>query len=123
MENWLLPIFITVTGSAGKTRESLSAQLEDHGFVVDVWEDKSEYLSQLVVDCIMKGECMDTLWQCLLQKGENRGLTREDIKRYKPGYFLLIASKEQTRKQEEHMHLHREGGCGGCSDTTVPGEE
>lgn len=69
--------------------------LAQQGFRLLFWEDCSQVLVQLVVSSIMQGRGNnDLLWQCLLAQKENRGLTREEVKSFKPGYFLLIAEKD-----------------------------
>ena len=108
-----------------KSKETFLALLDDHGFVVELWRDCSQHLGQLTVDCIMQGEKPDLLWQCLLSKAENRGLTCAQLKAFKPGYFLLIARKppiEHEAHAHEHHHGHHaaEHSCSGCGDT---GEE
>ncbi|NLM20792.1 MAG: class I SAM-dependent methyltransferase [Peptococcaceae bacterium] len=78
---------------AGKTKADIIELIEKSGFKLDIWLEKSEYLHQLVADCILNDLSMDLLWCCMLNKEENKGCTKEEIKRWKPGYFLLIASK------------------------------
>ncbi|HHU29596.1 MAG TPA: class I SAM-dependent methyltransferase [Firmicutes bacterium] len=74
-------------------RQYFEELLEEHEFLPCLWEDKTHYLTQLVVQSIMNEKDPDILWQCLLCKDENKGLTKEDVKKFKPGYFLLVAEK------------------------------
>lgn len=76
------------------TKESILAMIGDYGFVVELWEDHSDYLIQLAVDSIMRYGTADTLWACLLGKKENQGASCQQIKGWKPGYYLLIAEKQ-----------------------------
>ncbi|NLL52262.1 MAG: class I SAM-dependent methyltransferase [Peptococcaceae bacterium] len=77
----------------GKTKPDIIELIEKSGFKVDIWLEKSEHLHQLVADCILNDFSLDLLWCCMLNKEENKGCTKEEIKKWKPGYFLLIASK------------------------------
>lgn len=75
------------------SKNSILAMIEGYGFVVELWEDHSDYLIQLTVESIMKYGTADTLWACLLGKKENQGASCKQIKGWKPGYYLLIAQK------------------------------
>jgi len=100
-----------------KSKEAVLALLAEHGFVVELWRDCSKHLGQLTADCIMQGVNPDLLWQCLLEKEENRGLTCAQLKEFKPGYFLLIARKPPI-EHEAHAHEDQalEHSCSGCGD-------
>ena len=69
--------------------------LDENGFRLEFWEDNSQLLVQLMVDNIFQGRnnTAEVLWQSMLAKRENEGLTKEQIKKFKQGYFLLIAEK------------------------------
>lgn len=98
------------------TKKIIMQMLEEQDYILELWRDQSPYLGQLVADCIMRGCRTDTLWRCLLSKEENRGLTREQLKAFKPGYFLLIARKGDGRDEcqiEPCSHDH--GECAGRS--------
>jgi ubiquinone/menaquinone biosynthesis C-methylase UbiE len=76
-----------------KTKEDILEMVRQFGFEVECWQDKSECLYQLVADCIFNGKSIDLLWDCMMAKQENKGYSKEQIKRWKPGYFLLISRK------------------------------
>ncbi|HHX74090.1 MAG TPA: class I SAM-dependent methyltransferase [Firmicutes bacterium] len=76
-----------------RDREYYEKMLAAHGFRLQFWEDKSECLTQLLVNCIMQQYDTEILWQCLLTKEENKKLTCSGLKKFKPGYFLLVAEK------------------------------
>ncbi|NLM51882.1 MAG: methyltransferase domain-containing protein [Firmicutes bacterium] len=79
------------------TKEYYEKMLTEHGFRLNFWEDHSQLLVQLVVSSILQNQNYgDILWQCLLTKRENKDLTREEVKAFKPGYFLLIAEKNSA---------------------------
>lgn len=78
------------------TKQAILAMIADHGFELELWEDHSNYLAQLTAESIMKYGTADTLWECLLCKRENQGASRQQIKGWKPGYFLLIAEKRNA---------------------------
>ena len=75
------------------SKQSVIEKLMNHGFELEVWQDKSECINQLVVDCIMKFGSTDKLWNCIFPVSEERDVNREQILKWKPGYFLLIARK------------------------------
>lgn len=74
-------------------KEFILDKLAEHDFALKLWLDKSEYIIQLVFDSIMKFGSVDTLWNCLLPETEKENIILQQIKDWKPGYFLLIASK------------------------------
>lgn len=103
-----------------QTKEILLKMLEEQDYILELWRDRSSYLGQLIADCIMRECRTETLWGCLLSKEENRGLTREQLKAFKPGYFLIIARKgDQLDEYQEEPCSHSHGECPGIS----PGEE
>jgi len=77
------------------SKEAILEMLDQSGFEVVLWEDKSQYIVQLLFDAIMNEKPLDILWNCMLEKEENQDLSVEQIKKYKPGYFLLIAVKRE----------------------------
>ncbi|NLM46891.1 MAG: class I SAM-dependent methyltransferase [Firmicutes bacterium] len=78
-------------------REYYEDLLAAHGFSLQLWADKSAYLTQLLVNCVLGKGDAGVLWQCLLNKEENKGLKTGELKKYKPGYFLLVAQKNLRR--------------------------
>jgi SAM-dependent methyltransferase len=96
------------------TKDYFLDLMTEHGFILDVWEDCSVYLGQLAATSIMNQGEACLLWDCLLSKEENRGLTVEQIKGFKPGYFLMIAHKHKGNEGsvQEHDHDGCSGNCG-----------
>ncbi|MCM1566855.1 MAG: class I SAM-dependent methyltransferase [Dehalobacter sp. 4CP] len=79
--------------TGASTKETLLAKLEAHNFEVELWQDKSAWLYQMVVDSIIKFGSLDNLWYCILPVAKDQNITREQIKQWKLGYFLSIAKK------------------------------
>jgi len=77
----------------GKTKEDMLGLLDETGFAVEYWQKKSDYLAQLLADCILSGKPAELLWNCLLAKEDNKCFGKEEIKKWKPDYFLLIGKK------------------------------
>lgn len=75
------------------TKETLLKKLEAHNFEVELWQDESNWLYQMVVDSIMKFGSLDDLWCCILPAANDQNVTRDQIKQWKLGYFLSIAKK------------------------------
>ncbi|NLN07203.1 MAG: class I SAM-dependent methyltransferase [Firmicutes bacterium] len=94
-------------------KEYYEALFAAHGFKLQLWADKSHYLTQLLVDCIMGKGDAGILWQCLLNKEENKGLTSDVLKKYKPGYFLLVAKKSSAVENITELPVNRGGVCNG----------
>ncbi|WP_373665495.1 2-methoxy-6-polyprenyl-1,4-benzoquinol methylase, mitochondrial [Sporomusa silvacetica DSM 10669] len=79
------------------SKQSMIAKLIEHDFELEVWQDKSECINQLVVDCIMKFGSMDKLWNCIFPISEKQNVNKEQVMKWKPGYFLLIACKRAPK--------------------------
>lgn len=80
------------------SKESLFEKLNNQGFKISLWCDKSKLLAQLVIDTIMKYGSADYFWESILPPSENQGLTRAEVLAQKPGYFLLIATKAGAKR-------------------------
>lgn len=57
------------------------------GFQVDIWEDQSDVLKLFMARLILETDSPGVF------RGPNSAATSEALRRYRPGYFLLIASK------------------------------
>lgn len=75
------------------SQQSMLAKLIEHNFKLEVWQDRSECINQLVVDCIMRFGSMDRLWNCIFPASGKQNVKKEQVLKWRPGYFLLIASK------------------------------
>jgi arsenite methyltransferase len=82
-----------------KTREELAHLLEDAGFRIDVWEDHTPKLSEFVIRMIMEHGSLQPLWNCECENGDPQW-AQSAIKKSKPGYYLLIASKLRELTKE-----------------------
>ncbi len=74
------------------TREELELALRAHGFCIEVWEDHSRLLAELACRLVMASDSLSTTWA---RPSEARGERRPgaELKRARPGYFLLAAVK------------------------------
>lgn len=69
----------------------INEQLIKNGFEVIRSEDHSERLSQLMVKIIFEHGAMGAFWE--KTGGTGAALFQETLKKFKPGYYLLIARK------------------------------
>ncbi|NLW79023.1 MAG: class I SAM-dependent methyltransferase [Ruminococcaceae bacterium] len=76
-----------LSGEGGKlyTRQALQQLLESNGFTVTHFEDQSDALKQLAIQRILN-DGADALYAGL-------GTSFEEMKRIRPGYYLLVARK------------------------------
>ncbi len=109
-----LPANSCLIGAGAK--ETFIELFDEHGFELESWQDKSEWIKQIVADSIMNSCSTDKLWDCILPGIADKCLMKEKIKEWKPGYFLLIAGK-RVPEPYDHEHKHSEieecdGHCG-----------
>lgn len=84
-----LPLSCCVSGAFSQTQ--IEALLADAGFAITYWEDNSEALKQLTVQIIWEYGSLANFWRCGGEDGEGVGTAVANLK---PGYFLLLARKE-----------------------------
>ncbi len=75
------------------TREELALELELHGFSLTAWEDHSRALKEFMIRAILEHGSFSSFWE--LQGGHRQEATQvqRELKRVRPGYFLLVARK------------------------------
>lgn len=86
-----LPLASCLTGAL--PGEEIVEKVRLKGFTVVLWEDHSELLAELAARLIMANGSLDAFWgksACGTMDGRE---IQETIKKSRPGYFLLIASK------------------------------
>ncbi len=86
-------------GAEMTTREDLSRQLEDQGFRVEVWEDHSPMLAEFAVRLVMAGGSLQAVWVRRGVSPDEEGRIADAVRRARPGYFLLVATKEPEARQ------------------------
>jgi arsenite methyltransferase len=87
-------------------RSELGEQLAGQGFQVDLWEDHSNVLKQLLFRFLMNDGHLDKLWTRKCTKKEDVPRINEAMKNVRPGYFLLVAGKKPEGKRLERGELH-----------------
>lgn len=75
-------------------RTKILERLTIRDFRIDLWEDHSDLLKQFAVNFIFQYGSMKEFWRMSSPDPRNFEETRQIISRAKPGYFLLIATKE-----------------------------
>jgi arsenite methyltransferase len=85
---------LPVACAAGMTtRVELARQLEDQGFRLEVWEDHSLALAEFAARLVMAGGSPRDAWVPPGASAEEEGRITDAVRRARPGYFLLVASK------------------------------
>lgn len=69
----------------------LETQLENSGFEIMLLEDYSDLMKQLLVKTIFEHGSMKAFWQ--KSTGSGAADFQEQLKRCKPGYYMMIAGK------------------------------
>jgi ubiquinone/menaquinone biosynthesis C-methylase UbiE len=83
------------------TREELSRDLENAGFLIELWEDHTPRLKEFVIRMIMEHGSLQPFWEFDCSSGNAREI-QEAVKEAKPGYFLLVGRRTQeTRDTDE----------------------
>ena len=73
-------------------RAELEAALARQGFAIELWEDHSDMLKQLVARFVMAHGRVEQLWACKADAQESQRVNQA-MKDVRPGYFLLVAKK------------------------------
>jgi arsenite methyltransferase len=77
------------------TLEEISAQLEDQGFCVELWEDHSPSLAEFAFHLAIEGRAhRPTRAQRQLSPREQQQVS-DAVRRARPGYLLLVAAKRR----------------------------
>jgi ubiquinone/menaquinone biosynthesis C-methylase UbiE len=80
-------------------REAILTKLIERGFTIAFWQDQSELIRALLFETIMRYGSAKELWRRLFPNAEQLCAMREQVKRLRPGYFLLIAAKDLSPLQ------------------------
>lgn len=86
----------------------LDAQLTAQGFLVELWEDHSDSLKQLLFRFLMKGGDVDQFWNRKCITKDESGRIRKAMKEVRPGYFLLIARKRPQSEKFDGSEYGRQ---------------
>lgn len=84
------------------TRDALLASLRRGGFAVEVWEDHSRALVELLAGLLLAHGSLRPFWEGQCAPGGDPGALERAVRGLRPGYFLLVARKE----------LHPRTACG-----------
>ncbi len=84
-----LPLSCCVSGAFSQAQ--IEALLAEAGFEIVFWEDNTEALKQLTVQIIWDYGSLANFWGCSGEDGVGVGTAVANLK---PGYFLLLARKE-----------------------------
>ncbi|MCA9961286.1 MAG: class I SAM-dependent methyltransferase, partial [Anaerolineales bacterium] len=87
-----LPLSCCVTRAF--SRSQIASLLADAGFAITFWEDNSEALKQLTVQIIWEYGSLANFWRCSGEDGAEVGTA---VAALKPGYFLLLGRKRDTK--------------------------
>lgn len=91
----VLPMSLTTQSClrGARDKEAAVALLEDAGFVVEFWRDRSEALKGLMAALVFAYGSAAAFWEAAL--GEQVGL-RAAVERSRPGYYLAVARLSET---------------------------
>lgn len=92
-----LPVDSCVTGAM--SREELFKRVEDAGFNITLWEDHSDLLKALTARLIMTHGSLENFWQSTSPLEIDALKIKQIIAKARPGYFLLIAAKQERGEQ------------------------
>jgi len=80
-------------------REELETELASQGFQVEMWEDHSDVLKQLLFRIVMEDGSLQQLWTRDGTKKQEAERINQAMRDVRPGYFLLIAVKKRGMQQ------------------------
>lgn len=83
------------------TRDELERALERAGFAVDVWEDHSRSLTELLGCLVLQHGSLTPFWERQGIEAEALPRAREALRQVRPGYCLVLATKLGAREKEE----------------------
>jgi ubiquinone/menaquinone biosynthesis C-methylase UbiE len=79
---------------SASTKEVMLTKLSEHGFTTVFWQDRSELIKALLFETIMRYGSAKEFWNCLLPGTDLSCAMREQVKRWRLGYYLLIAARD-----------------------------
>jgi arsenite methyltransferase len=82
-------------GTEMTRREDLTRELEEQGFRVEMWEDHSPRLTELAARLVMAGGSVRDVWVRPGASEDEGQRVVEAIRRARPGYFLLVATRSR----------------------------
>ncbi len=87
----IVPIGSCINGAFLK--EDLLKIVEETGYNVVSWMDKTRELGEFTAEIIMNYGSMEKFWESVLPEGQDASKHMEDMAKVKLGYFLLVAEK------------------------------
>jgi ubiquinone/menaquinone biosynthesis C-methylase UbiE len=86
-----IPIGSCINGAFDKTE--LINVLEEIGYSIVEWEDRTKELKEFTAEIIMQHGSMENFWKSVLPEGLDSSSYAADMAKVKLGYFLLVARK------------------------------
>lgn len=80
------------------TREELAVELELHGFSLTAWEDHSRALKEFMIRAILEHGSFSSFWELQGGQRQEAAQVQRELKRARPGYFLLVARKTAMQR-------------------------
>ena len=80
------------------TREELALELERHGFSLTAWEDHSRALKEFMIRAILEHGSFSSFWELQGGHRQEAAQVQRELKRARPGYFLLVARKTAMQR-------------------------
>lgn len=87
-----VPIGSCINGAFEK--EELIKVIEDIGYYIIEWEDRTKELKEFTAEIIMNCGSMENFWKSILPDGIDSSKYTYDMSKAKLGYFLLAAKKK-----------------------------
>jgi SAM-dependent methyltransferase len=82
------------------TRDELERALEGAGLAVDLWEDHSRSLTELLGSVVLRHGSLAPFWGRQGIEPEALPRARETLRQVRPGYCLVLATKPGEHKEE-----------------------
>jgi len=82
------------------TREQLASSLAAEGFQIALWEDHSRALCEFLAALIFHEGSLDGFWRCQCERPSQLPKVKEAMRRMRPGYCLLVATKRAGSEKE-----------------------
>jgi arsenite methyltransferase len=85
-------------------RPDMESDLANHGFSIELWEDHSHALRELVARFVFEQGNLEQLWTSSDPEPNEAQQISEALEVARPGYFLLVACKREEKFIEESDH-------------------
>ncbi|MEG6616169.1 class I SAM-dependent methyltransferase [Peptococcaceae bacterium 1198_IL3148] len=92
--------------SGAKQRSAWLKLMTDAGFKIELWQDHTQLLKELMVHLIFTHGSMNEFWCQMLGGCQRAQKIQNTLQQVKLGYFLLIATKEEGDSHGGHNLSH-----------------